>query len=102
MALLAVLAFLTLFSARRPAASRDGPDVSVRSSDRGTEASVDHALMVYGVPAREAIDVYAIDGAVHLSGRVHTERDRLALLLAAGSAPGVRVLVDHLRVDERE
>src|SRR5262245_28385207 len=102
LALLAALTLLTLFYGRRPAADRAAPSVPVESNDRRIEDAVQRALLVHGVRVRELVDVYAIDGAVHLSGRVHTERDRLALLLAAGSAPGVRVLVDDLRVGGEE
>jgi hypothetical protein len=92
-------AFLPVFYGRNPAVP--APPAGAAAVDLQTEASVDRALLAHGVQRRD-IDVHAIQGAVRLSGRVRSEGDRLAVLLAAGSAAGVRVLVDELRVEGEE
>jgi osmotically-inducible protein OsmY len=47
----------------------------------------------------ERIGVAVVDGAVVLSGRVHSWREKRAILGAVGHAPGVHSVDDHLRVD---
>lgn len=39
------------------------------------------------------------DGRVTLTGSVHSWAERQAAVTAAGSTPGVRSVVDHLRVE---
>ena len=85
-------------------ASRIAPPVGVTryaGVDRTAEDSVARALREYGAP-RSGINVRVVRGAARLSGTVPSERERVAVLLAASSADGVRVLVDDLRVGGKE
>jgi osmotically-inducible protein OsmY len=61
--------------------------------------TIEEALERRATREANRIDVVVREGTVTLSGRVHTWLEKRAILGAAGHAPGVREVVDHLRVD---
>lgn len=61
--------------------------------------AIEEALERQAEREAEDIKVEVADGAVTLSGRVHSWHERRAVVGAAGHAPGARSVVDHLRVD---
>jgi len=61
--------------------------------------SIESALERRADRETERIKVETKDGTVSLTGRVHNWSEKYAVLGAAGHAPGVRKVEDHLRVD---
>ena len=61
--------------------------------------SIEAALERRAEREAERIQVNVKDGTVFLTGRVHNWNEKQAVLGAAGYAPGVRKVEDHLRVD---
>ena len=61
--------------------------------------SIEAALERRAEREAERIQVEVKDGTASLTGRVHNWSERQAVLGAAGYAPGVHNVVDHLRVD---
>ena len=70
--------------------------------DRVTERDVKQALEPHDRPGYGDILVEVNDGAVRLTGDVPSQNERVAVLLAAASAPGTRVLIDDLRIAPSE
>lgn len=61
--------------------------------------SIEEALERRAEREAERIQVLVHDGVVTLGGRVRTWSERRAIVGAAGHAPGVKKLVDNLRID---
>lgn len=61
--------------------------------------SIEQALERRAEREADRIKVEAHDGAVSLTGRVHSWQEKQAVLGAASYAPGVRKVEDHLRID---
>lgn len=61
--------------------------------------SIEAALERRAGREAERIQVAVRDATVFLTGRVHNWNEKQAVLGAAGCAPGVRKVEDHLRVD---
>jgi osmotically-inducible protein OsmY len=61
--------------------------------------AIEDALARRAEREAERIGVAILDGTVILSGRVHSLREKRAVLGAVSHAPGVRSVDDHLRVD---
>ena len=61
--------------------------------------SIEAALERRADREAERIQVDVKDGTASLTGRVHNWNEKQAVLGAAGFAPGVRKVEDHLRVD---
>lgn len=70
--------------------------------DRITEREVKLGLAHQAPLAGTHIDVEVADGAVRLTGDVHSQTERVAALLAATSVPGARVVIDDLRISAPE
>ena len=66
-------------------------------TDRSLARRLHAAMRTDGVPTT-GVSFYVHDGAVSIYGTVADEPARAALITAAAKAPGVRRIVDHLRV----
>jgi osmotically-inducible protein OsmY len=76
--------------------------IGVRSKriDSGeVKLSIEEALERRADREAKHIGVAVSDGTVTLTGRVHSWREKKAVLGAASEAPGIQTLVDHLRID---
>lgn len=62
-------------------------------------ASIEEALERRAEREAHAIDIEVDNGTVTLTGRVHSWRERRAIVGSVAHAPGVRSVDDHLRVD---
>jgi osmotically-inducible protein OsmY len=60
--------------------------------------AIEAALQRQAQREADRIDVEVDDGRVTLTGRVRSFREKRAILGTAGHAPGVRFLVDHIKV----
>ena len=58
--------------------------------------SIEEALLRRAEREADDIQIKIVDGIVRLSGKVHSYRERRAVVGAAGHAPGVRGVEDHL------
>jgi osmotically-inducible protein OsmY len=58
--------------------------------------SIEEALRRRAEREADDIQIKIVDGTVRLSGRVHSYRERRAIIGAASHAPGVRGVEDHL------
>ena len=77
-------------------------NLTISASPVATETvcnSIEAALERRAEREADRIQVEMKDGTVSLTGRVHNWNERQAVLGAAGYAPGVRKVEDHLRVD---
>lgn len=77
-------------------------NLTINASKVPTETvclSIEAALERRADREAERIQVDMKDGTVCLTGRVHNWNEKQAVLGAAGYAPGVRKVEDHLRVD---
>jgi osmotically-inducible protein OsmY len=63
------------------------------------QAAIEEALERRAEREAERIEVLVRDGVVTLSGPVRSWREKRAVVGAASHAPGVRSLVDYLRID---
>jgi len=72
---------------------------SASADAKRVKQSIEEALERRADREAERIQVEVKDGTVSLTGRVHNWREKEAVLGAAGYAPGVRKVEDHLRVD---
>jgi osmotically-inducible protein OsmY len=58
--------------------------------------SIEEALVRRAEREADEIQIKIVDGTVKLSGRVHSWREKRAIVGVAGHAPGVRGIEDHL------
>jgi len=65
-------------------------------SSAGIHDSIEEALLRRAEREADDIQIKIVDGIVRLSGKVHSYRERRAVVGAAGHAPGVRGVEDHL------
>jgi osmotically-inducible protein OsmY len=72
-----------------------GPTVNADAVQESIEQALERRA---GREARR-IKVEVHDGAVLLTGRVHNWNEKQAVLGAAGCAPGVHTVTDHLQID---
>lgn len=71
------------------------PAVAPQTIQRTIEA----AMARHAVREAARVDVTVQDGIVTLAGTVPTWSEKRAIIGAAGHAPGVRLLEDHIRID---
>ena len=68
------------------------------SADKSVARRLRQGIRSAGLSA-SGLAIYVHDGAISLYGTVHDEAAREALLGVASSQPGVRRIVDHLRIE---
>lgn len=68
------------------------------TADRSVARRLREGMRAAGLTA-SGLAVYVHDGAISLYGAVQNEADREALLRVASAQPGVRRIVDHLRIE---
>ncbi len=73
--------------------------VAPPGAPRQVEEAIKKALERHALRDAGRIEVTVQDGAAILRGRVHSWSEKRAVLGAAGHAPGVRTVHDHLRVE---
>ena len=85
-------------------ATISAPTRSPGLSDREIAATVRHVLQwetrVHGTNIRASV-VHVDDGKVTLEGRVDRWPDEHAIVDAIEHAPGVRQVIDHIRIEPR-
>ncbi|MGD9889720.1 MAG: BON domain-containing protein [Dehalococcoidia bacterium] len=73
------------------------PKVAIRPAT--VRAAVEQALDRHTEREADRLDIFVADGTVTLAGTVDTLAEKRAVVGAAGHVPGVRAVIDELRVD---
>jgi osmotically-inducible protein OsmY len=76
--------------------------IAVAATDYDTElvrGAIEGALVRRAEREAKRIQVDVEDGVVTLTGWVHTWLEKQSIIGAAGHAPGIRDVVDHLNID---